>query len=820
MTSDTILSPRGYRKGDVNFGDELGMVFLEMGLKDDPLDESDEFDVVDYINTRFPDMDSLQNMNEYSDVLKQRLTRLDSEIYSAVRENANAALHGISEITNLNEAIGDLSTRVVSIRERAEESEKIVKTVSRDIVFLDTAKRNVSLTINTLKRMVMMVNACEQLAELAGAREYAQTSALVCSIRDLEKSFDDIKQIPRIAELLKHKDRILNDLRLQLIEDYDNRIYLSYTSVDSNAALSSSSRIIPSREDVEKIDFVGAAETVDALGLDVRLEIINKYCLEVIEEYRKNFAFPSGQFAALSFYEKRFQWLSKALKEYTDKHSSLFPNSWIINGEICMLFCHETRQHFVDILSHEQSSGTEAADLMVTVLVKCMELENDMQRRFDKLQKSYPSPLSHPLVFKSVISACFEAYLGQWVVAQEEQFSSLIAAVYKAGPAADELLGEVGKSQPPSPRDNPTSRQSSLDDSDPPMVYISAVNLFAQMRASLQRCRQFTSGQIMVDLFSVFKKGINLYCEKVLKSRLPTPNADKHHPDDASSQQAFLGRIQTVCAVIGSCDYCLKMTPFLHKSCMSFLDKILDISNEIQKLADFREYAQESAIMVIVRELRSVGIVPISQADWWNRDSAASVSPHVAKLRIMFELSNRNLKKNLADNHYKAIIESICHKVISQLTETVYTAKPISDTGAQQLIVDVAEIKSILLDSSHKHQQTYIDMVQRGFHRLEISLKALSSPASGDKQSLKAILSSLDSELAKSEPSLDKEVDRLLSLRKPPAPTVAALFTRDADHGGITIGRKSSSENFNNHHNPADMVSKLMSGKLFGSIRK
>ena len=139
------------------------------------------------------------------------------------------------------------------------------------------------------------------------------------------------------------------------------------------------------------------------------------------------------------------------------------------------------------------------------------------------------------------------------------------------------------------------------------------------------------------------------------------------------------------------------------------------------------------------------------------------------------------------------------------------------------MIVDVAEMKSILLDKAHKHQQTYVEMVHRNFHRLEVSLKALSSPASGDKQSLRAILSSLDSDLAQSPNLLDKEVDRLLGLRKAPAPTVAALFTRDGSGDlGITIGRKSSSENVSNPntHNTSDMVSKLMSGKLFANMRK
>ena len=782
-----------------------------MGIADDEIDQIDSFDPVDFINTRFPEPENLNLVHDYAESLRQRLKQMDSEIYNAIRTSAEASIHGITEITNLNESLKDLSKRVSSIKIRAEESETIVKTVSRDIVFLDTAKRNVSLTINTLKKMVMMVNACEQLAELAGAREYAQTSALVFSINDLEQSFDDTKQIPRISELLKHKDRILNDLRLQLIEDYDNRIFLTRDS--DSLSSSSSSRIIPSREDIEKIDFAGAAETVDAIGLHVRLEIINKYSLEVIEEYRREFAYPSGALSSLSNYEKRFQWLSRALKLYTEKHSLLFPNCWVMNGEICMMFCHETRQHFVDIFSHDSSVD---ADLMITLLIKCMDLENDMQRRFDKLQKSYPSPLSHPLTFQSVISGCFDPYLPKWVTYQEEQFASLISTVSSAGHVQDEILGEAAmKSQPQSPRGDPTSRQVSLDDTDPPMVYMSAVNLFAQMRASLQKCRQFTTGPILADLFNVFKRAIVFYSERILKARLSVGKTTLHNDDQL---------LRTVCAVIGSCDYCLKMTPFLHKSCMAVLDRPLDISAEIQRLADLRDFAQETAVVVVVKEIKTAGISPISQLDWWSCASAASVSAHVSKLSSLFDtMIHRNLKKNLYEGHYKSLVESITQKLIAQLTDTIYAAKPISDTGAQQLIVDVAEMKSILLDKAHKHQQTYVEMVHRNFHRLEVSLKALSSPASGDKQSLRAILSSLDTDLAQSPNLLDKEVDRLLGLRKAPAPTVAALFTRDGSGDlGITIGRKSSSENVSNPntHNTSDMVSKLMSGKLFANMRK
>jgi len=785
MVTEMILSPRSSRKDELNYSEDLNEAIKSFILSDDPINLNSDFDIVSFINSKFPDINSLDDLHAYSNSLQDDLTRLDDEIFITMRSHATLAMRGVVEIQSVRDSISELSSRINSIRDRSEESEKIVKTVSRDIVFLDTAKKNVSLTINTLKKLVMMVNACEQLAELAGSREYNQTPALILSIKDLESSFEEIKHIPRVDELLKHKNRILNDLKLQLMEDFDLRISLTYDQ-PSTSSPEGGPRIISSREDIEKIDFNGAAQAVDALGLDVRLEIINKYCLEVIDDYRKQFSPPNGVYVDLVHYEKRFQWLTKALKDFTDKHTNLFPQEWIVNGEICMHFCHETRQHFVEVLSTLTPamavSGSDtgiptSAELMIAVLVKCIELENDMQRRFDKVRakisKSSTSEF-HVLIFQEVISACFEPYLMRWVQSEEKELMDMIHHTKSVGVKGDELMGPQGEGTGMTSTTGTSPPSLDSMDTDPPMVYVSSVNIFARMRASLQRCRQFTSGPIMAELFKVFRKAINGYCDQVLKSRLPSGKQINVSVDDST---------RIVCSVIGSCDYCLKMTPFLHKNCMSLLDRSLnvDVSGEIQKLAEIRELAQDSAVACAIggSEMKN-SISSISHLDWWGCGFAANVSPHILRFKSAFQQSMEIFRKCLSENHNRAVIEMVAHKLVGLVNEAIVSAKPISDVGAQQLIVDVAEIKSVLLDSpnigNRKTHETYIELVHRNLYRLEISLKALSSPACGDKASMKAILNSLDPTLGESA-MLDREVDRLLNLRKGPtgSSTIHAL---------------------------------------------
>ena len=800
-----MKSTAGYT-GSVDVPEELDRAMRECLKSAHPLDQDLEFNVIEFINSRFPDANSLEGVQEYSRVLRDELDALNDEIPDLIRGHARASMKGKDDLDLAREAIVELNSRVNSIKERAEESEKTVTAVSRDIMLLDTAKKNVTLTVSTLKRLVMMVNACEQLAELASSREYSRTPALIMSIKDLETAFDDIKHIPRIDELLKHKNRIFTDLKLQIMEDYDLRILLTFPRPTLDTG--SGPRILSSKEDVDKIDFNGAAQAVDALGDDVRQEIINKYCLMVMEEYTKQFAPPNGQLASLEFYEKRMQWLTKTLKDFTDKHGHLFPVEWIVNGELCMHFCHETRQHFIDVLSAPlavaltkpannspqlpQGDATvpkvDPAELMVTVLIKCIELENDMQRRFDKVRTKLGLPEKDHFHFKGVITSCFEPYLKDWVAYEDKHMLALVKNFKASGHAGDELMGDAVQLEH---IDTPETNRNVSDsvETDPPMVYTSCVTLFARMRSALQRCHQFTTGKVMADLFNLFRKIIDIYLDSVLSARLPTAKQIANENEES---------VKTACSVIGSLDYCLKMAPHLHKNCMAILDREFSVSigREIQTIADTRDTAQDTLIMCVCGgEVRNA-IVSASHLDWWGCELALGVSAHITKLKFALEKTAKILSKSLAESHSRGIIELVAERIASSIAESIYSAKPIGEAGAQQLLVDVGQVRAILLDfpaqvfPNKRVQDLYVQTVSRSLHKLEYSMKALSSPACSDRVSLRAMLDSLDPDLAQTGPGiLDQEVDRLLSLRKgaTSSATVHAMGNVSAMFGGTNL---------------------------------
>ena len=50
--------------------------------------EKDDFDVIKYINQKFPDEHSLENLDKEIDLIKQEIERLDDEILEDIHEHA------------------------------------------------------------------------------------------------------------------------------------------------------------------------------------------------------------------------------------------------------------------------------------------------------------------------------------------------------------------------------------------------------------------------------------------------------------------------------------------------------------------------------------------------------------------------------------------------------------------------------------------------------------------------------------------------------------------------------------------------------------
>ena len=326
--------------------------------------------------------------------------------------------------------------------------------VCRDIKSLDIAKRNLTLTVTALKRLVMLITALEQLRSTAECRHYEQAASLIHAVEELSSHFQELSHVARVADLLERKAAVLGDLKQQILDDY----------MCLHGGIGSATR----QESLPEGWGSAAAKCVDALGPGMKREVVTQFCLRLLEGYKDIFQ-PPKEASGLETAERRFAWLKRTLREFDDKYKSQFPESWRVPCGLCDLFCHVTRQHLVEIL--DTSHHTVDPELMVRVLLKSIDFENELARKWSvdvepeetggaapaQLLLKYPDVLSNKAGgsgrsasskpakepaefaprFRGIISECFDAYLSTWVKHEEKQLVEVLQSLT----STDKMVG-------------------------------------------------------------------------------------------------------------------------------------------------------------------------------------------------------------------------------------------------------------------------------------------------------------------------------------------------------------------------------------------
>jgi len=587
----------------------------------------------------------------------------------------------------------------------------------------------------------MLVTALEQLRTLGCLRKYEEASRLIKAVEELSGHFKELSHVNRVADLLEKKSAIIDDLKQQLLDDY-------------NSILGGSTRAeLP--EDWGQ----AAAYCVDALGPKMRLEVVTQFCLRILEGYKDIFQ-PPKETAGLEMAERRFSWLDRMLRTYEEKHAAIFPEAWRVPCSLCEHFCHVTRQHLVELLS--TSHHTVDPELMVRVLRKSIEYENKLARKYpiedapsptaqldtvdyslgtagfglkylDVLGKPAASaPPTHADVvdeaqfaprFRGIISECFDAYLGTWV--QHEQ-GQLIEVLDRATSSTSEKITkqyEEGQEE---------------EEEVSGFLYASAPSIFSAMKVSMNKCTGFSTHNTLFDVFKVFQKVMEKYVEKLLR-RLP-----------AESTVMDKDMIETVCCVIGTAEYCDETLP-------AFAEQLLRvISSDFQERITFGTEQQllsnlmNKAIQVLVGSVShslDEAFHKMNRTNWSGfAQDVGDHSSYVGEISDQLSRQFGPIAVSLSKIHYRFFCDKFVQAFVKRFIDEIYKCKKISEQGAQQLLLDTALIKTTLLETpviagnGRQMQTAYSNYVLREMGRAETMLKVLSSPDVVDASAISALL--------------------------------------------------------------------------------
>eukprot|EP00392_Amoebophrya_sp_AT5.2_P001339 g1341.t1 len=585
-------------------------------------------------------------------------------------------------------------------------------------------------------------------------------------------------------------------MRAQIFEDYDALLDPTEVEVrkkDIKAAAHCVNAMADHQAALQQAakDHKDNAQSAKDKDINIRDEIVTRFCLRLLEDY-KNFFAPGGtsgsgmslagiivaessepsdpqqggaggssssagsDYSALEHVERRYAWLRRTLKEFDDKYLEFFPSEWRVPCSLTEHFCHITRQHLVEVLgaTHHKTDP----ELLVRVLRKSIDFENDMARKFaegqtdeselggrggqqrpvrhiselvaeDEEEKDAPSEQAdadvpsaftkygyspskpkkgaesgsvgnkhHPR-FRGIVSECFECYLGTWLNYEAEKLKRLI-------PEEEEMPAETSSTTGAGDDDDDEDAEDSR------YVFSSAVDLFDSMRRTLMKTVSFSIDQTLFEVFLVFKQTVGLYCATIEK------RVSKFGSTTSTDVE-----LKLACACIGTLEYVDQMLPQL-------LDALkAHIKPAYHSRLDFDQ--EQEALGAITADIYSRLLVPsrldgllktlaktmmleyrdrqngsgsgslLSQSSLTSSSAAtpgsSTTSAFVQQMELVFKEHCNLCRAYLSELHYRFFADKHAQWFVPRFTAEVYKCRGISKRLATYFLHDTVAIKTMLL---------------------------------------------------------------------------------------------------------------------------
>ena len=539
----------------------------------------------------------------------------------------------------------ELFKKIDDVRERALKTEQEITEMTADIKQLDNAKRNLTVSMTVLKRLQMLTTAYEQLRVLSRTRQYRDCSQLLQAVIQLMVHFKSYRSIDQIAILSKNVADLQRELMEQICEDFE---------------LAFSKGEIPQKRSI----LAEGCLVVDAMGENARSRLITWYCNTQLREYRQVFR-SHDEAGSLDNISRRYSWFRRILNNYDEEHAGIFPPSWKVNEVLANVFCEGTRDDFKEQLAlYKRNGQTIDVNLLLSCLQETLDFEHSLERRLATGSRvSTDTFTSNDLPSSSgqTISEAFEPYLSVWVEAQDKQLDSLLPK-YRQRPlkAADEEFNPHG-------------------------VISSSIELFAFYRHALQQCAKLSTGGSLAELTKMFAKYLDQYAQHVLLNYI-------------SSNNAMTPSVEDLVLVLNTADYCYTTSGQLEDKIKSRIDQNLKQSVDLQSQADSFMGIASSAVRALVQkvevELESCWR-EMRNAPWSRMEAVNDHSSYVGEILAKCKAKSEEFLPLLHKHQYaRAFVDHLVELVSSLFIHNIFLCKPISETGAEQMLLDAYSLKT------------------------------------------------------------------------------------------------------------------------------
>lgn len=708
----------------------------------------DKSSALEYINQMFPTEASLSGVEPLMQKIHSEIRRVDAGILAAVRQQSNSGTKAKEDLAAATHAVEELMYKIREIKTKAEQSETMVQEICRDIKKLDFAKKHITTTITALHRLTMLVSAVEQLQVMASKRQYKEAAAQLEAVNQLCSHFEAYRDVPKITELREKFKNIKQILKSHVFSDFSS---------------------LGTGKETEETNLLqqlsDACLVVDALEPSVREDLVKNFCSRELTSYRQ--IFEGAELAKLDKAERRYAWIKRRLRT-NEEIWKIFPPSWHVAYLLCIQFCKMTRTQLVEILDNLKEKPDVGTLLLA--LQRTLEFEEELAEKFggdtrrkdigsdieevDKgennsqtvsdIRKKYEKKLaanqgsgteekdgnkdlSVPgagFNFRGIISSCFEPHLTVYVELEEKTLMENL----------EKLVQE---------------ETWDIEEGSQTNVLSSSVQVFLIIRRSLKRCSALTKNQTLFNLFKVFQRILKAYATKLF-ARLP-----KGGTGIVAAATGMDGQIKTsdrdervICYIVNTAEYCHKTSGELAENVSKIIDSQLSDAVDMSEVQDEFSAVITKALITLVHGLETkfdAEMAAMTRVPWGTLESVGDQSEYVNAINLILTSSIPALGSLLSPIYFQFFLDKLASSLGPRFYLNIFKCKQISETGAQQMLLDTQAVKTILLEIPSLGRQTsgaasYSKFVSREMSKAEALLKVILSPVDSVANTYRALL--------------------------------------------------------------------------------
>ncbi|GMH25811.1 hypothetical protein Nepgr_027654 [Nepenthes gracilis] len=706
---------------------------------------------IDYINQMFPTEASLSGVEPLMQKIHSEIRRVDASILAAVRQQSNSGTKAKEDLAAATCAVEELMYKIREIKTKAEQSETMVQEICRDIKKLDFAKKHITTTITALHRLTMLVSAVEQLQMMASKRQYKEAAAQLEAVNQLCSHFDAYRDVPKITELREKFKNIKQILKSHVFSDFSS-LGTGKETEETNLLRQLSDGCL----------------VVDALEPSVREELVKNFCNRELTSYRQ--IFEGAELAKLDKTERRYAWIKRRLRT-NEEIWKIFPPSWHVPYLLCIQFCKLTRTQLMEIL--ENLKEKPDVGTLLLALQRTLEFEEELAEKFgasaqskeitsdsdggvkgqsnsqsvSEIRKKYEKKLAAHQIngskerdgvdgqkdfsvpgagfnFQGIISSCFEPHLSVYVELEERT-----------------LMENLEKLVQEETWDTEEGSQTN--------ILSSSMQVFLIIRRSLKRCSALTKNQTLFNLFKVFEKILKAYATKLF-NRLP-----KGGTGLVAAATGMDGQIKTserderlICYIVNTAEYCQKTAGELADNISNMIDPQFAGRVDMLEVQDEFKAVIVKALVTLVLGLEAkfdAEMAAMTRVPWSSLESVGDQSEYVNGINTIITTSIPALGKLLSPIHFEFFVDKLASSLSPRFYQNIFKCKQISETGAQQMLLDTQAVKTILLEVPSLGRQTsgaanYTKFVSREMSKAEALLKVILSPIDSVADTYRALL--------------------------------------------------------------------------------